>query len=123
MPNDSDFMLEVLSDGKSWSTMDIIYASVRQRGCGITPHSRASDLRRRGHNIECSFGGKVAGRSVWTYKLVASPPTPPLSDGVPLPIDEDTHDGKHDHAHVGRGGAEGEGEQPLFTYPRSPEWA
>jgi hypothetical protein len=112
-------MLEVLSDGKSWSTMDIIYASVRQRGCGITPHSRASDLRRRGHNIECSFGGKVAGRSVWTYKLVSSLPEPDLTS-APLPIE----DHQHDRTDGGRSGSESE-QAPLFPSAthKAPEWA
>lgn len=115
--NDSEFMLELLSDGQEHSTMDIIYRSVRSRGCGITPHSRASDLRRRGHHIECSYAGKVNGRSMWVYKLLGSLPESPQS------VASSPHVGDaQDAAPLDDGRGDSESEQ-LFTYPRSPEWA
>jgi hypothetical protein len=119
--NDSDFMLELLSDGREHSTMDIIYRSIRTRGCGITPHSRASDLRRRGHNIECVYGGKVQGRAVWVYKLIGSLPDE-TNQSFASPLDHGDHtDGKHDRKDEGR--LVSSESETLFTYPRSPEWA
>lgn len=66
---DNEFMLKLLSDGRAHSTLDIIQASIRERSCGITPHSRASDLRRQGHRIDCERTGTSDGRPVYVYQL------------------------------------------------------
>jgi hypothetical protein len=73
---DSEFMVKLLSDGKPHSTLEIIERSIRTRGCGITPHSRAADLRKRGYQIECEREGEKNGRPVYSYRLLGS-----LSEG------------------------------------------
>lgn len=51
--SDKDFLLHVLADGGWHSLSEILTRSFRERGCGLTVHSRASDLRRKdGLDIE-----------------------------------------------------------------------
>ncbi len=69
---DAEFMLSVLERGPA-STMEIIMASVKERGCGLTPHSRASDLRRQGHDIRCEIEGEHNGRMIYEYSLIRHP--------------------------------------------------
>jgi hypothetical protein len=115
---DAAFILSVLEDGEKHTQADLLRRSFTERGCGLTVHSRIADLRKQGHYVICERVPGADRGHAWAYQLVASSPTPPLSD-APLPLE----DGKHDHDHVGRGGAEEESEQPsLFTFPRSPSW-
>jgi hypothetical protein len=142
-------MFEVLRDGQRHSRRDLI-----ERCGFFLTNNAASELRAQGYDVEqtrervngdvvyfyrlrgslsepeqsdpvrvASTGAALLGdrdSGSDSEQLVASSPTPPLSGGSLLPND----DGKHDHAHVGRGGAEEESEQvPLFTYPRSPAWS
>jgi hypothetical protein len=65
---DAAFMLAVLQDGPA-TTMEIISRSIAERGCGLTPHSRAAELRARGHRIECVREGERNGRPIYTYRL------------------------------------------------------
>lgn len=69
---DAQFMLRVLKRGPA-STMDIIQASYAERRCGLTPHSRAADLRRQGHDVVCERAGSHRGRPVFRYRLVETP--------------------------------------------------
>lgn len=56
--SDADYLLDVLSDGEWHEHGEILRRSEQERGCGLTPHSRASDLRKRGHQV------KVQGRQL-----------------------------------------------------------
>lgn len=49
---DSDFLLEVLRDGRWHGLGEILGRSQADRGCGLTVHSRAADLRKRGLVVE-----------------------------------------------------------------------
>lgn len=74
MTTDTDamFMLRVLKRGPA-STMDIIQASFAERRCGLTPHSRAADLRRQGHDVRCERVGSERHRPLYRYTLVEHP--------------------------------------------------
>jgi hypothetical protein len=69
--NDADFMLNILKDGREYTTAEILNYSFHERGCGLTPHSRAAELRKRGHTITTRCLGRKNGRAVWAYKLEA----------------------------------------------------
>ena len=51
METDAAFLLRCLSDGRPHTLNELIQRSFTERGCGITVHSRASDLRKKGHRI------------------------------------------------------------------------
>ena len=73
---DSAWLLGVLEDG-SWHTLsEILRRSDAERGHGLTVHSRVSDLRKQGHQIE-QKSWRANGRVQSTYRLVslASPDT------------------------------------------------
>lgn len=78
--SDSDFMLQVLQErpGVWVSQMEIVRRSEQARGCGMTVHSRASDLRNRGLVVENRIERNEHGRAVSFYRLV------PLSEGGDL---------------------------------------
>jgi hypothetical protein len=63
---DADFLLDVLKDGQWHSLQEILWFSFKERGCGLTTHSRAADLRARGYDVQWK-GGKA--RESW-YRLV-----------------------------------------------------
>lgn len=65
---DSDFLASVLADGEWHSHNDILESSFHQRGHGLTVHSRASDLRKRGHIVEVHLRS-TGGRTVSFYRL------------------------------------------------------
>ena len=48
---DKEFLARVLSDGGPHNLNEILQRSFRERGCGLTVHSRVSDLRRDGMNV------------------------------------------------------------------------
>lgn len=113
---DNAFLLTVLSDGKWHSNTEILTASLEERGCGLTVHSRASDLRKRGYVIETNTK-RPANRRVAFYRLVGTlsetsgvgngnkslPPLPSevsLSASIPAGSDAATED-----AHTAVGGA------------------
>ena len=67
---DSAFMLSTLRlFPKGATTMQIIQRSLVTRGYGITPHSRAADLRRKGYTIHCDRVATHRGRPVYEYRL------------------------------------------------------
>jgi hypothetical protein len=68
---DCGWLLRLLWDGEPRTLNEILRASFDQRGCGLTVHSRASDLRRRhGYTIvqEKVSGAKRGASS--SYRLV-----------------------------------------------------
>jgi hypothetical protein len=50
--------------------MQIISASIRDRGVGLTVHSRVADLRRDGWDVTCAVEGKTRkNRDRYVYRL------------------------------------------------------
>jgi hypothetical protein len=74
METDAQFLLRVLSDGRPHSLNEILQASFAERGCGLTVHSRASDLRSQGHIIVHETVKGAERGAGHTYRLVQ--PTP-----------------------------------------------
>lgn len=66
---DAAFLLRCLSDGKPHTLNELIGRSFVERGCGLTVHSRAADLRKQGHRIVNKFGGFRDRRPVSIYQL------------------------------------------------------
>jgi hypothetical protein len=66
---DADFLLRCLSDGQPHTLNELLARSFAERGCGLTVHSRAADLRKRGHTIINKFGGMRNRRPVSVYQL------------------------------------------------------
>ena len=67
---DLSFLLRVLADGRPHTLNELLQRSFLERGCGITVHSRAAELRTKGHavrNIRIS-GAKRGAASA--YQLV-----------------------------------------------------
>lgn len=65
-------LLEALSDGRSWSTPELV-----EYGCGFAVHSRASDLRKLGYAVEVTRRRTSPGQNdVYFYRLVALPQEP-----------------------------------------------
>ena len=59
---DRDFLLKVLGDYQPHTLNEILSLSLAERGCGLTVHSRAADLRRDGYLISNkAIGGKRRG--------------------------------------------------------------
>lgn len=71
---DADFMLAVLSETPDeWVTQaEILRRSQGARGCGMTVHSRASDLRNRGLVIENRVDRREGTRALSSYRLVTT---------------------------------------------------
>jgi len=81
---DCEFLLSALADGE-WHTLnEILGRSFRDRGVGLTVHSRAAELRRRGHKIENRTerdpipgpGRRGFTRAVSSYRLVVRAGSP-----------------------------------------------
>jgi hypothetical protein len=70
---DADFLLSVLADGRAHTLNEILQRSFKERGCGLTVHSRAADLRKRGHEVmnETVPGARRGYGSA--YRLISSP--------------------------------------------------
>lgn len=77
LATDVDFMEAELRSGPK-TTMALIGASYAARGVGMTPHSRAADLRRRlrkqGEDVICKPVGYYRRRQVWRYEIVSLAP-------------------------------------------------
>lgn len=89
--SDCAFLLAVLADGRPHSNQEILARSQEERGCGLTVHSRKSDLVNRfGYQIRSWHepGSGRRGRS-WLYQLVVLPAEsagrPPATDPTPEP--------------------------------------
>jgi len=67
---DADFLLRVLRDGRPHNLNEILRLSMAQRGCGLTTHSRAADLRKRGYDIRNWKDGQ-RGNGSW-YRLAGT---------------------------------------------------
>lgn len=72
---DADFLLRVLRDGRPHNLNEILRRSMAERGCGLTIHSRASDLRKRGYDVRNWKDGQ-RGQGSW-YRLAGT-----LDDGA-----------------------------------------
>lgn len=73
---DADWLEAKLRDGRWWTTNDLLRASFAERGCGLTVHSRAADVRRRvagTARLDCErlTTTPVTGRAQYAYRLVA----------------------------------------------------
>jgi hypothetical protein len=68
---DTEFLLYVLRDGNAHTLNEILRRSYQERGYGLTVHSRAADLRRKGYDVQNGTikGAKRGDKSF--YKLVA----------------------------------------------------
>ena len=74
METDAAFLLRVLSDGRPHSLNEILQASFAERGCGMTVHSRVSDLRSQGYTIDhVTIPGAKRGAG-HAYRLVFAEP-------------------------------------------------
>jgi hypothetical protein len=67
---DTDFLLSTLEDGQWHSHSEILSWSFADRGHGLTIHSRAADLRKRGYVVEVDLRRNESGRVVSFYRLV-----------------------------------------------------
>jgi len=81
MKTDCEYLLELLDDEKPHSLNEILRRSFFDRGCGMTVHSRAADLRKQGYDVvnEQVHGAKRGDASV--YRLVK----PSVPDRAPMP--------------------------------------
>jgi hypothetical protein len=70
---DNEFIAEVLADGKWHSTSEILSYSIHERGHGLTVHSRVSDLRSKGFEIEHRTA-KGSRAQAHQYRLVRARP-------------------------------------------------
>lgn len=70
--SDTDKLLSILRDSAPhWLAQDVILGSCRFRyGHGMTVHSRAADLRKRGYDVQNRVD-RVDGRARSYYRLVA----------------------------------------------------
>ena len=68
---DNDFLLKVLRGGDWISQDEILRRSQSERGYGMTVHSRAADLRKKGHMIVNVVRRGPSGRAQSFYRLVA----------------------------------------------------
>jgi hypothetical protein len=126
---DREFLLRVLADGEPHSQLEILQRSLDERGCGLTVHSRAADLRRHGYVVECSLvPGETRGRA-FVYRLLTTPPVSLSADGVASrPREAGTT--RDESATQPAGSASsvsaspGPEQQPLFpAAPSAPAWA
>lgn len=67
---DNKFLADMLSDGHWHSLDEIIGRSQHERGYGMTVHSRAADLRKQGHDVECRQERTPFGRVRSFYRIV-----------------------------------------------------
>jgi hypothetical protein len=81
--SDTDFLKMVLTEGAA-TTNEIIQRSFQERGCGLTVHSRAADLRRKlereaDQTVRCPRlpGRNGCGRVDYLYCIVPLRPEAP----------------------------------------------
>lgn len=89
---DTDYLLHVLREQPRWVELgEILDRSRHERGHAFTVHSRAADLRKRGHTVLQRSERGPHGRTLSFYRLVlveAGPPNPrdrseaPTTDGM-----------------------------------------
>lgn len=71
---DAEFLLHLLGDGEWWMLADILQRSQLERGCGMTVHSRAADLRRNGYIVENTRSKNETDRTDSFYRLAGRTP-------------------------------------------------
>lgn len=96
--SDHAFLYHVLEDGEWHGQDEILQRSQTERGYGLTVHSRAADLRKKGCVIQCQMQQLRNGRRRSFYRLVAlsepqargslSVPATPTPLGLPSTADE-----------------------------------
>lgn len=74
-------MLEALSDGRRWSTHELV-----EFGCGYAAHSRASDLRKLGYAVKNTRAQTRDGSDVYWYELQSVPPESSRLEAVIDPL-------------------------------------
>lgn len=83
MGGDCEFLLRVLWDGEEHELEEILALSRAERGYGLTVHSRASELRKRGYVVVNHVERPEGGRARSFYRLAeleeAAVPSPALS--------------------------------------------
>lgn len=98
MTSDTDYLAHVLADGEWHSRDEILAQSMRERGCGLTVHSRAADLRKRGVTVLCDTENNTTNRRISFYRIVEArgghgtqgePAAPSSSSGVETPAAKD----------------------------------
>lgn len=70
--SDNAFLYHVLEDGKWHSQSEILRRSEQERGCGMTVHSRAADLRKKGCIVDNELRRTGNGRAVSYYRMTVS---------------------------------------------------
>ena len=75
---DAEYVLSQLEQGPR-DTTELLVGSIRERGVGLTVHSRVADLRRDGYDIRCTVEGRTRkDRARYVYRLqerrVVEPP-------------------------------------------------
>ena len=116
---DAAFLLSILEDGQPHSTDEILAKSQAERGVGLMVHSRASDLRKRGHVITCDLAGRRYGRPIYVYTLLGSLPESSSQSATPSSTSPEVN--RNDHS--GRGDGSGSEQEQLFESPTKPAWA
>lgn len=84
MGGDARFLLEVLRDGREHELGEILRRSFDERGCGMTVHSRAADLRKLGYKVKNRTVALPGGRRGSYYQLLRVPEfdEAPVSDAA-----------------------------------------
>lgn len=78
---DTDFLATVLADSEWHGQAEILERSKRERGHGLTVHSRISDLRtKRGWTIEQRSRRTGSGRVASFYRLVSALESPAVTE-------------------------------------------
>lgn len=66
---DTEWLLGLLADGQPHTLTEILSRSFKARGCGLTVHSRAANLRAQGFDVQCKIVREGRRRSS-VYQLV-----------------------------------------------------
>lgn len=82
---DCEFVLHALKDGNWRSLNSLLQQSFAERGCGLTIHSRISDLRARGHVIEHRMVGRRGNGSLYRLVSLADREAGPMVGSLPSP--------------------------------------
>jgi hypothetical protein len=90
MVTDKEFLLAVLEDGRPHTLNEILMRSFNERGCGLTVHSRAAELRSCGHRIENTKDPKKRRGDGSVYRLVRAQEAQPTqaADAAPPRLEQ-----------------------------------
>jgi len=70
--SDAAFLYHCLEDGRWHGQAEILAKSMAERGHGMTVHSRAADLRKKGCVVECELRHNGHGRALSYYRMVVA---------------------------------------------------